>query len=139
MHSLNNKLRKAFLVWLQRSPVQPEYKFNVLSTQGPTTELCVTFGNEACDLDSIVCALVYAYYKSTKRSTDDVILPLVQCLKEDLVLNQEAKIVFDMLGIDESWLLYINDISSDNLSTAAKLSLVLVDHNAPTGKCVWNL
>ncbi len=104
-----------------------------MSIQEPATKLCITFGNESCDLDSIVCALVYAHYKSTKGSADEVNLPLLQCLSKDLELNQEAMIVFDMLGIDSSGLLYANDISSDVLSTVAKLSLVLVDHNTPTG------
>ena len=78
-------------------------------------------------------ALVYAHYKSTKRPSDKVNLPLLQCLRTDLVLNQEATIVFDMLGIDSSDLLFIDDLSSAILSTVAELSLILVDHNTPTG------
>ena len=93
----------------------------------------MTVGNESCDLDSIVCALVYAHYKSTSRSSEEVNLPLLQCLGEHLELNQEATIVFDMLGINISGLLCVTDVSPEKLSASVEFSLVLVDHNAPTG------
>lgn len=107
--------------------------------QGADTELCLTVGNESCDLDSIVGALVYAHYKATKLSRESpepvVSLPLLQCYKEELALNQEAVFLLDMLGIDSSGLLYLDDITPDVLSAVGKLSLILVDHNTPSGEC----
>lgn len=106
--------------------------------QGPSSTLCLTFGNESCDLDSIVSALVYAHFtakKSAAGSSTTVSLPLLQCRREDIVLNQEAMLLFDMLGIDSSELLYLDDISPDILATVEQVSLVLVDHNTLTGMC----
>lgn len=91
-------------------------------------------GNESCDLDSIVCALVYAHYKTMKKPSTSIVLPLLQCLRKDLVMNQEACMVFDKLGINASDLVYTDDLSSNILSAAAELSIVLVDHNFPTGE-----
>ncbi len=80
-------------------------------------------------------ALVYAHYVATVKSEKGSLsLPLLQCRKEDLVLRQEAQLLCDMLGIDSSALCYLGDISPGALSAVGKLSLVLVDHNTPTGE-----
>lgn len=107
--------------------------------QEPSSTLCLTFGNESCDLDSIVSALVYAHFKTREFSNESsatVSLPLLQCHKEDLALNQEATFLFNMLGIDGSDLLCLDDISPDVLSSIDQVSLVLVDHNTPTGTLI---
>ena len=81
-----------------------------------------------------MCALVHAHYRALAEHSSGVVsLPLLQCVREDLELNQEAILLFDMLGIDSSKLLCLDDISQDILSAVGKLSLVLVDHNVPTG------
>lgn len=113
--------------------------------QGPTNELHLTFGNESCDLDSIASALVYAHYKADKIARDypdeptTVSLPLIQCRREDLVLSRGAMYLFDQLGINTSALLCLDDISLDILSAVRKLSLVMVDHNTPTGMAEYYL
>lgn len=109
--------------------------------QGQNTELYLTSGNQSCDLDSIVSALAYAYYIARKvtPSTSEAIpisLPLLQCRREDLVLNQEVTKLFDMLGIDGSGILFLDDVTPAILSAVGKLSLTLVDHNVPTGKFI---
>ena len=106
-----------------------------LIAQGPNTELCLTCGNESCDLDSIVSALVYAHYNATKTSSSEEVVhvPLLHCHKEDLFLREEVGLLFNKLKIDYVNLVFLDDISADNLTAIEKLSLVLVDHNAPTG------
>lgn len=82
-------------------------------------------------------ALVYAHFTASKlasESSGEVCLPLLQCHKDDLVFNQEATLLFSILGIDGSDLLYLDDITPKVLSMAKKLSLVMVDHNTPTGE-----
>lgn len=102
--------------------------------QEPSSKLCLTLGNESCDLDSIVSALVYAHFNARKFADGSISLPLLRCYREDIVLNQETVFIFGMLGIDSSELLYLDDISPDVLSGVEDVSLVLVDHNSLTGK-----
>ena len=103
--------------------------------QGASSELYLTCGNESCDLDSIVSALVYAHYSAVmKLPSNSVSIPLLQCYREELALRPEVQLVFEMLGIKSSDLCCLDDISPSILSNVGKLTLVLVDHNAPTGK-----
>ena len=43
----------------------------------------VTFviGNESCDLDSAVCAIVYAYWLNINKGLDDIVFPLLNVSK----------------------------------------------------------
>lgn len=98
----------------------------------------MTVGNESCDLDSIVCALVMAHDMARKNAQEDnenntISLPLIQCYQEDMVLTQEAVYLFDLMKIQTSDLLFLEDITQDTLSSVKQLSITLVDHNCPTG------
>lgn len=81
--------------------------------------------------------LVYAHYLAQGNPHLDgnpISIPLLQCRRADLSpLKQDVQLLFDMLGIDSSRLCFLDDIAPAALSVADKLSLVLVDHNAPTG------
>ena len=103
-------------------------------------------GNDCCDLDSIVCALVYAHYISSTPNPPtesleagpigdrcEVALPLLQCRRADLAARQEGVLLLEELCTDPSTLLFLDDITHDVLAGVQKLSIVLVDHNAPTG------
>ena len=89
---------------------------------------------------------MYAHYTasrnchSTADSDDDVdymSLPLLQCCRDDLVMNQEVVYIFHKLGIDDSSLVFLDDVSMDVLSSVDNLSVIMVDHNAPTGKYTY--
>ena len=85
-----------------------------------------------------MCSLVYGYFTALKFSAAKcatVSLPILQCQSKDIVLSKEVTYVFELLDIDVSELIYQDDISPDVLSTANKLSLILVDHNSPTREC----
>ncbi len=49
-------------------------------------------------------------------------------------LHQEVMFLLDMLYIDVSELLFLNDVSPEFLLGVGKLSLILVDHNVLTGE-----
>lgn len=93
-------------------------------------------GNETCDVDSIVSAVVYAHYISATGSYvtgGTVTLPLVQCRRAELSARMDAALLLEELGVEEAWLLFLDDITPELLSKVGQLSIVLVDHNEPTG------
>lgn len=115
---------------------------NLQLLQGPSSKLCVVSGNESCDYDSIVSALVYAHYISTPSTDSDtdvngdrhsITLPLLQTQRVDFVNRQDAKLLLEELGIDASSLLFLDDVTPEVLMGVGELSVVLVDHNSPTG------
>lgn len=70
------------------------------------------------------------------EGNSSISIPLLQCRKEDLALKEDVQLLFRMLGIDSSGLCCLDDIAPAALSVVGKLSLVLVDHNAPTGTII---
>lgn len=52
--------------------------------------VCIILGNESCDLDSAVCALVFAYFLEQKQKFASVHLPVLNVAKEDYVLKTEV-------------------------------------------------
>ncbi len=94
-------------------------------------------GNETCDVDSIVSALVYAHYIETTGSSvpeGTVTLPLIQCRGAELVARMDAALLLEELGVQEEWLVFLDHITPEVLAGVGELSLVLVDHNEPTGQ-----
>jgi len=89
-----------------------------------TAELIVC-GNQSADMDSCCTALMTAYLSTTVDGRPSV--PLIQIPRDDLRLRKDIVYVLHSLGIDESWLLFLDDMS---LTESSKL--FLVDHNAPT-------
>ena len=51
----------------------------------PDTEVVLVLGNESCDLDSAVCALVLAHHQSS--SSGKFVLPILNIPKEDFELK----------------------------------------------------
>jgi len=87
-------------------------------------------GNEAADLDSMVSAVVYAWYKTSIATEDSIVyVPLIPIPREDFRLRTEAVYLFAQSKIVEKDLLFIEDIDLAALSAAQKLRLILVDHN----------
>lgn len=52
--------------------------------------VCVILGNESCDLDSAVCALVFAFFLEHKKKFSSVHLPVLNIAKEDYCLKTEV-------------------------------------------------
>lgn len=96
----------------------------------------MTVGNESCDLDSMVCALGHAHYLSVKHSPVDpefISLPLFPCTQADLDLRPEAVAVFEQVGVKRDCLVFLDNLTSEKLSSVGQLEITLVDHNTPTG------
>ena len=88
----------------------------------------VVMGNEAADLDSMVSAVMFAWYLGER---DDALasLPLIPIPHEDFRLRTEALYLFDAAGLPESELVFAEDLDLAALHAAGRLDLVLVDHN----------
>lgn len=68
------------------------FLLNARATAAAAPRLHAVFGNEACDADSIVSAITYAWYLRCRGSgeTSAAILPIVTCSADDLPLRREA-------------------------------------------------
>lgn len=85
-------------------------------------------GNEAGDLDSLACAVAYAYVYRDEAPW----VPVVQTRRSDLRLRPENQLILRHLGIDEAHITCLDDVQ--NLDRTHHV--VLVDHNRATGPFV---
>jgi inorganic pyrophosphatase/exopolyphosphatase len=67
------------------------------------TAVRIVMGNEACDLDSAISALVYAYLLHNEMSAETrevmAVLPLLNILKKELPLKTEVTFYLQHSGI----------------------------------------
>mmetsp|Transcript_25585 Transcript_25585/g.31042 ORF Transcript_25585/g.31042 Transcript_25585/m.31042 type:complete len:389 (-) Transcript_25585:490-1656(-) len=91
----------------------------------------VVLGNEAADVDSIVCAILYAFLLHiTGNGHDRHLAPVVNVPRADLALRADAKWLLKSVGLDTTSLMFLDDIDLRRLKKVGALkSLVLVDHN----------
>ncbi len=101
----------------------------------------VVLGNEACDADSCVSAIVLAHALSAEQP-DDVVLPVLAVRRADLRLQLERVHLLRRAGLagdgdGSEWspthLVCADEIDLPALHVAGRLELTLVDHNRPTG------
>lgn len=102
--------------------------------------LRLVIGNESADLDSIVCAISYAWFLHTTAVQADetagrlVTVPVIGVPRADWELRPETQYLFDeRLGFSAEHVWFSDDLarilpSSDQ--TSAALQIVLVDHNS---------
>lgn len=88
----------------------------------------VVMGNSSADLDSMVCAILYAY--SATLATSELHVPLFNLEREDIELRRDAVTLFQEQKIDYNLVPCVGDICLDSLHSSNQLSLTLVDHNA---------
>ncbi|XP_057292799.1 exopolyphosphatase PRUNE1-like [Hydractinia symbiolongicarpus] len=98
-------------------------------------EKCNVFfviGNESADLDSIISAIVYAFYlheKVRKQNGKDIYVPVVCIPEEDMHLRTEVIVLFQKCGIDLKDIVYINEVNFLACLTSYTVNVTLVDHN----------
>ncbi|KAJ1972769.1 Exopolyphosphatase [Dimargaris verticillata] len=111
--------------------------------------LVITMGNEAADLDSMVAAMTYSYWRhlaTDDQATPTMHVPLINIPRKDLSLNPERERVIiqsgqipfnDLVCIDDEpikslfqWL----QKQSESEVVPASVEIVLVDHPAPNGR-----
>lgn len=89
----------------------------------------VVLGNEACDVDSMVCALTYAYFLSKTVQSEMLAVPLLNIRQSDLVLRSDNVFLLRQVGLSPDLLLFRDQIDLRALQQAGRLRLTLVDHN----------
>ncbi|XP_047040154.1 exopolyphosphatase PRUNE1 [Helicoverpa zea] len=109
-------------------------------------ELNLIIGNESCDLDSAISAIVYATYlfwqhnqvkckvctKAYRDGTlvkDDVFVPILNVDRADYELKTEVAYLLKKKGISVSNLVFRDDNNLQELLNNSKSKVVLVDHH----------
>jgi len=118
------------------------------STGGASSPTHFVIGNEACDCDSAISALAYAFrLASLARSPSLQIIPVISCFRRDWPLRREAQ---DLLArcmqhdnnvnsstALENDLVFIDDVVSALTRSSGdaerKVTVTLVDHNVLKG------
>jgi exopolyphosphatase len=97
----------------------------------------IVVGNESADLDSIISAnlLAYAYHKMGVEH----IIPLINIKKQDYKFRTESYGLFKRYDIDESDLIFIDDIDATIIENANDIKVIVVDHNKlPDNLRAWD-
>uniref|UniRef100_A0A2A4JMY7 DHHA2 domain-containing protein n=1 Tax=Heliothis virescens TaxID=7102 RepID=A0A2A4JMY7_HELVI len=109
-------------------------------------ELNIIIGNESCDLDSAISAIVYATYlywqhnhmkckvctKAYRDGTlvkDDVFVPILNVDRADYELKTEVAYLLKDKGISASNLVFRDDRNLQEFLNNSKSKVVLVDHH----------
>lgn len=112
---------------------------SLLSSESDSKCILV-MGNEACDLDSMISSLVYAYYKHLSSNEAILYIPFWQIKREDIELRQECIYLFQSLGLEEVLknVFCLDDLPILFASVAKKdifanvIGAILCDHNKIT-------
>jgi inorganic pyrophosphatase/exopolyphosphatase len=86
--------------------------------ESPPGKRCYVLGNESGDLDSIACALCYAYFLGEKQGY----MPILNFPQEDLALRPEFLFLMQEIDLPEKWLFFKEDLRKAE-------EVVLVDHH----------
>ncbi|KAH7945448.1 hypothetical protein HPB49_010948 [Dermacentor silvarum] len=94
------------------------------------TKVHVVLGNEACDLDSAVAAIVTAYLLHELQPVATLlVVPVLNIARKDVKLRTEITYFFEQVDIPLDTLVCRDEIDLKKLHAQSKLSLTLVDHN----------
>ncbi|KAM4580682.1 exopolyphosphatase PRUNE1 isoform 2-T2 [Odontesthes bonariensis] len=89
----------------------------------------VVLGNEACDVDSMVSALAFAYFLSKTAHGQALAVPLLNIRQSELVLRSDNLFLLRQTGLSPDLLLFRDQLDLRALQRAGRLRLTLVDHN----------
>ncbi|XP_012713081.2 exopolyphosphatase PRUNE1 [Fundulus heteroclitus] len=91
--------------------------------------LHIVLGNEACDVDSMVSALAFAYFLFKTAGGDSLVLPLLNVRQSELALRSDNLFLLRQTGLSPQLLLFRDQLDLRALHRAGRLRLTLVDHN----------
>ena len=99
----------------------------------PNASVALVMGNEAADLDSMACAVSFAY-AAANGSGDGVgsvsFVAVIAVPREDFALRTDAAWLFRDVGVDVSALVFADEVDPRALRDAGRLEgVTLVDHN----------
>jgi len=103
------------------------------SDSSPPTSVTVVMGNEACDQDSGVSSLAYAFHLHL-LFPNLLIIPVLNIFEEDFDLKTELVASLEEVGIGKNDMVFRDTFDIEALGDSVKV--VLVDHNALADKDV---
>ncbi|XP_076805288.1 exopolyphosphatase PRUNE1-like [Clavelina lepadiformis] len=96
-----------------------------------STILHMVLGNNSCDLDSCVSAIVLAWFRSQMKNGNEVYVPVVNIERKQFRTRTEIAYLLDHLNIDSRNIICIDEANVRELSNVGKgfFHLTLVDHH----------
>ncbi|XP_061112029.1 exopolyphosphatase PRUNE1-like [Conger conger] len=90
----------------------------------------VVLGNEACDVDSMVSTLSFAYFLfKTSGSAGRTPVPVLNIPQADFPLRTDSVFLLRESGLAQQDLVFRDEVDLPRLHRARRLALTLVDHN----------
>jgi exopolyphosphatase len=134
LHITSPSLRRQHTTMSSRLPHTPlnhflreartDFLANAAHSSAP---LRVVMGNEAGDLDSLVCAIAFSYLSYHRDSKAQRWYPLVQTERQDFKLRAENQLALKTCLIDEDHIISLDDWTRTVQSEEAP-EIALVDH-----------
>ncbi|XP_035019728.1 exopolyphosphatase PRUNE1 [Hippoglossus stenolepis] len=100
-----------------------------VNTEQPGPRFHIVLGNEACDVDSVVSALAYAYFLSKTLPSEMLALPLMNIRQSELLLRSDVVFLLRQTGLSPDVLMFRDQLDLRVLHRDGRLRLTLVDHN----------
>lgn len=91
--------------------------------------LHVVMGNEACDMDSMVSALTFAYFLSKSLDCKRIPVPVLNIPRAEFPLRSDSIFLLRESGLSQDYLLFRDEVDLHGLHKNKQLTLTLVDHN----------
>ncbi|KAJ8398451.1 hypothetical protein AAFF_G00427060 [Aldrovandia affinis] len=91
--------------------------------------LHIVLGNEACDLDSMVSSLAFAYFLSKNSGYGKTPVPVLNIPRAEFPLHTDNGFLLRESGLTQDALVFRDEVDLLGLHRAGKLALTLVDHN----------
>jgi len=91
----------------------------------------ITFvlGNEACDLDSMACAIIYSCFLQETLGMKRTVIPVLNIAEQEMDLRRDNLFVLKECGIKPSSLVFTDTFSFQDFAAKVGTEIVLVDHN----------
>ncbi|CAL8298179.1 unnamed protein product [Gadus morhua 'NCC'] len=89
----------------------------------------VVLGNEACDMDSMVSVMAYAYFLSKTLGSSRPVLPLLNVPRSEFPLRTDNVFLLRQAGVPQELLLFREQLDLLQLQRDGRLTLTLVDLN----------
>lgn len=96
-------------------------------------------GNQLADMDSVVSAIVYAFFYNKHYPDNQPYLPLVNIPRNELRLRRDIELLLNSHGIEDGHLYFLDDLKAFLGGNSKKVELVLVDHCNLQGDELINL
>lgn len=88
--------------------------------------LHVVLGNEACDLDSMVSAITFAYFLSKTVNSRTAVVPLLNIPRAEFPIRSDNVFLLRESSLSQEYLLFRDEV---DLHSLQNLAITLVDHN----------